>query len=327
MSNPANTRVLVTGGTGFIGRYVVDRLLADGFSPLVTAFNSAKRRYGSPFASVDIIDVDLTDAAQIDNLVQYHRPEIVLHLAGVTGTTDPTGKINSQVNFKGTASLLNALERSGVDRVVLLGTAAEYGSQAIPFRETMPSKPVSDYAISKAEANQFALQLHSTTGFPVTILRIFTAYGHGQPHKMFLSQLITHALLNRHFKMTDGIQKRDFVFIHDVVRAISAAMIAENAVGQVINIGSGKGTALREVAESVWAICEADKSQLNIGSLKKSGDDIFDTEADISLAEKVLGWKPGPDILSEGDNYSRLTDMIQKMKTDLTFSIPDESRR
>jgi len=313
MSDPANTRILVTGGTGFIGRYVVDLLTADGHDPLVTTFN--KTKLIPP--NIDLIELDLTNAEQVSDLIQNYRPQIVLHLAGVTGNVDPTGNIYDEVNFKGTVNLLRSLEKTSVERVILLGTAAEYGNQPIPFREDMPVKPVSHYAVSKAKANQVALDMHAASGFPVTILRVFTSYGYGQPHKMFLSQLITHGLLNKHFNMSDGLQKRDFVFIEDVADAIRATMTAKNAFGRVINIAGGKGIALQAVARKVWDICGVDHELLDIGAREKSGDDPFDTEADISLAAELLNWRPGPDILSELDDFSRLKTTIEKMKSTL----------
>ena len=311
-------RILVTGGTGFIGRYVVDLLCADGVSPLVT-INSERNSKAAPLSSEpELVSLDLTNFEQVNDLVQNYKPQIVLHLAGVTGNTDPTGKIYDEVNFNGTTNLLKALEKTGVTHVVMIGSAAEYGNQLIPFREDMPAMPVSQYAISKTKANQFALDMHSATGFPVTILRVFTAYGYGQPHKMFLSQLITHGLLNKHFKMSDGLQKRDFVFVEDVAAAIRSASTAQDAFGHVINIGSGKGMALRAVAQKVWEICGADEELLNIGAFEKSGDDAFDTEADISLAAELLDWRPGPGILCEIDGLSRLKTTIRKMKNDIT---------
>lgn len=310
MSDPANTRILVTGGSGFIGRYVVDLLTADGHSPLVTTFDQKK-------PEGDIAYVDLTLSEQVTDLVQNYRPQVVIHLAGVTGKSDPTGNIYEEVNFRGTVNLLNALEKTGVERVILLGTASEYGNQPIPFREDMPVKPLSHYAVSKANANQFGLDMHTANGFPVTILRVFTAYGHGQPAKMFLSQIITHGLLNKHFKMSDGLQKRDFVFIEDVVSAVRSAITAEKSLGRVVNIAGGKGIRLRDVARKVWEICGADDELLDIGSLPKAGDDIFDTEADISLAAEILNWLPGSGILNETDNFSRLTATINKMRATL----------
>jgi len=311
MSHPAKTRILVTGGTGFIGRYVVDLLISDGFSPLITKF----KEIAPGNSNVDAVEVDLTDPTQTKDLIKSYKPQIVLHLAGVTpGHDDPTGSIYHNVNFTGTVNLLNALNNTGVSRLIMLGTAAEYGNQPIPFREDMPASPVSQYALSKAKANKFALDMHAANGFPVTILRVFTAYGFGQPDKMFFSQLIKCALLNQHFKMSDGSQKRDFVHIEAVVAAIKASMSADDAVGRIINIAGGQGIALRDLAQHVWKICGADDDRLDIGSRDKTGDDSFDTEADISLAAAILNWHPGPAILSESGESRALTETISRMR-------------
>ena len=313
MSNPTKTRILVTGGTGFIGRYVVDLLTTDGFAPLITTFKATGQN--------DVVDLDLTNAEQTNDLVSSYKPQIVLHLAGVTpGHDDPTGRIYHDVNFTGTVNLLKALEKNGVTRVILLGSAAEYGDQPIPFREEMPARPVSQYAISKAKANHFALDMHKACGFPVTILRVFTAFGYEQPDKMFLSQLIKHALLNQHFKMSDGLQKRDFVHVEDVAAAIKTSMSADNTVGRIINVAGGKGIALRDLAHHVWRICGADDDRLDIGLREKTGDDSFDTEADISLAAEILNWRPGPAILSESDENQKLTETINRMRTSIVVA-------
>lgn len=310
MSDPAKTRILVTGGTGFIGRYVVDLLIADGSRPLVATFNETVS--GNP--NIDLIELDLTNEAEINDLIRSYKPQIVLHLAGITGNADPTGKIYHDINFTGTANLLMALEKNGADRVVMLGSASEYGNQPTPFREDMPTRPVSHYGISKAMASQFAIEMHALNNFPVTILRVFTAFGLGQPDKMFFSQLLKHAMANRHFNMSDGLQKRDFVHVDDVVGAIKASMTADKAVGRIINIAGGKGIALRDLARHVWKMFGADDDRLHIGSREKTGDDRFDTEADISLAAEILNWRPGRPILSESGEGSGLTETIRKMQ-------------
>ena len=314
MPNPEIGRILVTGGTGFIGRYVVGRLIAEGIRPVVTTFKKTQQEN----SQIDVEVLDLTDASQVNNLINNYNPQIVLHLAGVTpGHSDPTGRIYHDVNFTGTVNLLNALKGTSASRVILLGSASEYGNQAIPFTEAMPLRPVSDYAVSKVEANRYAVEMNLASGLPVTILRVFTAYGFDQPDKMFLSQLLNHALLNRNFKMSDGEQKRDFVHVDDVSSAILVAMTAENVIGRVINLAGGRGIALKDIARHVWKICKADPELLEIGALEKARDDCFNTEADISLAAEILNWHPGAPILSESGASPKLIETIRLMRNAL----------
>lgn len=309
----AAKRILVTGGTGFIGRYAVERLRTQGPEPLVTTS-------GEPATTENdgngLIALDLTDAAATERVISSNKPDLVLHLGGITGSGTSGDRCHA-VNYVGTVNLLKALEKTAFSRVILLGTAAEYGHQSRPYREEMITQPVSPYAVSKAKANEFALEMHSRSGFPVTILRVFTAYGYGQPRKMFLSQLVTHALLRQRFNMSDGQQLRDFIFVGDVVDAILAAIATERSVGRAINIAGGRGIALKDLAEKVWDLCAADPEMLQIGSLEKTGDDVFDTEADISLAAELLGWRPATPFIGDAANGHPLVEMIERMKHEL----------
>lgn len=293
-------RILVTGGTGFIGSYVVAQLREQGIEPVTPT----------------LADLDLTDARMTDSVISSIRPEIVLHLGGVTGAGTTAERCN-EVNFIGTVNLVQALERTGVSRVVLLGTAAEYGTQKTPFREDMPARPVSPYAVSKARANEFALERHTKAGFPVTILRVFTAYGYGQPGKMFLSQLLRSALLGQRFNMSDGLQRRDLVFVGDVANAIVLAATAAKSLGVVINIAGGRAITLKALATKLWDICGADPELLRLGEREKTGDDALDTEADITRAADLLGWRPEAPFIGDAGPGHPLYQMIDRMRDDL----------
>lgn len=285
-------RVLITGGAGFIGRNLIKRLVLEDVRPLVTIFkNETDVISPSVENKVDFVDLDLRDASATRQLIRKYRPTTVIHLAGVTGREDPTGKLCSELNYQATSRMLAELAETNVEHVVIIGTAAEYGNQTTPFRESTPARPISSYAVSKARANDFALTLYASTALPVTILRLFTVYGVGQPEKMFLCQLISHALSNRDFEMSDGSQRRDFINIADVTTAIIDALGVATAFGRIINIGSGKAHKLRDVAELAWKICKTD-AEIIFDAVTKTNDDAADTLADIRLAKELLDWQP-----------------------------------
>ena len=323
MSNREFDRVLVTGGTGFIGSLVLERLITRGIRPLVTTRSPRSSDYfGS--SDVDLYELDITDSVRTSELIRSYKPQAVLHLAGVTGSGDPTGDLCGKVNLTATQNLFNSLDAVGVERVVTIGSAAEYGLQPLPFREEMKMRPVSKYGTSKAAATRMALEMHENNGFPVSVLRVFSAYGNGQPRHMFLPQVIEHALANRHFEMSHGKQLRDFVHVSDVAEAIIAALNTKEAVGKIINIGSGKGSALRDVAKKVWSMCEAEPDGLLIGARPTINDDDIDTEADISRAEDILGWRPQIPFIEHSGETGGLAAMVARVRSELKNSIAVE---
>lgn len=318
MADPTLERILVTGGMGFIGRHVLDELIRDGYRPMVTSLTGRFTEGQIPYAGIDQVSLDIVDFEKTNQLIREIRPQAVIHLAGATGHGDPTGEICHRVNFLGTVNLLKALQSAGTKRTIILGSAAEYGDQTTPFGEDMATRPVSHYGISKARATEAALEMHAATGFSVTVLRVFSAFGVGQPPKMFLSQLITHALMNKHFRMSAGRQKRDYIDATEVAGSIMAALNTEEASGRIVNIGSGRGTVLRMLAERVWELCDAEKRLLDIGARATTGDDEFDTEADITLAQKILDWRPEISILPTDGKIFALPEMIDEMRSRLS---------
>ncbi len=137
-----------------------------------------------------------------------------------------------------------------------------------------------------------ARQMYENEGLPVIVLRPFTVYGMAQPKGMFLSDAIRCALGNRSFEMSEGKQKRDYIFVSDFVRAIMNVIETPDIEGEVFNIGSGRAFPLKEIARKVWEISGADISLLEIGARSASLSELHDTCADISKAKKLLNWEP-----------------------------------
>jgi UDP-glucose 4-epimerase len=279
-------RVLVTGGTGFIGRYVTARLVAGGSRPVVTHFGLSPEA-NARADSIDIVNLDLRDRTQTAALVAELRPELVIHLAGVTGQSDPDGNLCDEVNYEATVHLLDRLVEAGMRKLVMVGTAAEYGAGPTPSSESQPDDPRSPYAVSRARANRYALSLAETSGIGAAILRLFSVYGIGQPMNMFLPQLIDHAVAGREFPMTAGTQLRDFVHVDDVAAALIAAAETSDAHGLI-----------------------------NIGALRADGDGAFDTLADIRRANCVLGWRPRRVFMTDHGPGEALVEMIEHIRAE-----------
>jgi nucleoside-diphosphate-sugar epimerase len=268
--------VAVTGASGFIGGHLVRALASKGCR--LTLISRAQ--------------ADLTDISAIRDILEREKPATLFHLAGTRGRNDARGaaKACEEVNFRATAALLEAAQLAGVRRVVVAGSAEEYGNQPGPLGESLPSKATTAYGISKAKATAYALEMRARAGLPVTVVRPFSVYGPGQPRDMFIAEAVDQAVRHADLRMSRGEQKRDLIFVEDVVGGLLAAATAEGVEGKVINLGTGQSHRLRDVAERIWDMTAA-RGRLLVGARTAPPDELYDTWADVTLARKLLAWE------------------------------------
>ncbi len=246
---------LVTGGAGFIGSHLVQGLLAQGWRVRVLDDFSTGRpeNLAGLHGPLEVREGDLRDAEAVaaalrDVEVVFHQGAFVSVPASLA---DPL--TCHAVNDQGTAQLLELARRAGVRKVVLASSAAVYGDATdFPLRETLPYRPLSPYAASKA-ANEVYARLYTTAfGLPVVALRYFNVYGPRQrpdsPYAAAIPIFIRRMLDGQPPTVFgDGTQARDFVFVEDVVRANLLAAERSAADGQVLNICTGTEVSLLEV--------------------------------------------------------------------------------
>lgn len=288
-------RVAVTGATGFIGTNLVRTLVATGYRPILFARSPQQSSWTDDLEDrVRWVRLDLLDGEAVGRTLETERPTVLFHLAGTRGRGAGSAAVAcAELNVSATVRLLAAARRTGVRRVVMAGSASEYGRQAGALHEGLTPGPVSAYGISKAAATSFARAMYAADGCPVVILRMFSVYGPGQPADMFVEDAVRCALTGVPFRMSHGEQRRDLVFVKDVVRALIAAMRAPGVEGNVINVGSGSAVRLRDVALRIWELSES-KAALLMGAVPAEED--HDTWADISLARWLLAWGPETDL-------------------------------
>jgi nucleoside-diphosphate-sugar epimerase len=224
------------------------------------------------------------------------KPKTLLHLAGTRGR-DPSADC-AILNFYGTTRLLELAQTNRVQRIVIVGSAEEYGNQAGPLNEQLPLRPCTEYGISKALATRHALALYAREECPVVVVRPFSIYGPCQPGEMFVAQAVEAAVRDVPFKMSLGKQKRDLVFVEDVVSGLVGAAVAPQVEGKVINLGTGRPYRLRDVAARIWEMTGS-HAPLVIGDLQPPPEELGDTWADTRRAHELLHWEPEVD-LDEG---------------------------
>lgn len=287
-------RVLVTGGAGFIGSHLVDRLVSEGCKVVVLDDLSSGTleniRSHLSNGNVQFLEGDICNSETVERAVK--DVDLVCHLAALVNVPYSVREplFSHEVNATGTLNLLRASVKCGVERFVYLSTCAVYGeAKYLPIDEAHPTSPISPYAASKLAAEHYCKAFEQTYGLKTVILRMFNVYGPRQRDGV-IAQFIQHMKKgNPPIIYGDGGQTRDFLYIQDAVDAIMLAMNHNNAVGQVFNIGTGKATTINELAQYLLRIFGMEVKPLReeprIGDVRQSF-------ANIGKAEKELGYKP-----------------------------------
>ncbi|MDW8065114.1 MAG: NAD-dependent epimerase/dehydratase family protein [Anaerolineae bacterium] len=287
-------RILITGGAGFLGAALANRLVREGHAVLVLDDLSA----GDPQRldpRVVLTRGDVRDVPRLWTLLQ--DVDLVYHLAARVSVPESIlyPRIYQDVNVGGTVALLEAMRDAGVKRLVLASSGAVYGDQSIqPVHEELLPRPLSTYAVTKLAAEHFARTLGRVWGFEVVILRIFNAYGPGQPlptaHAPVTSRFLKQAIEGGTLVIFgDGTQTRDFVYVDDVVEAMVTAGKRTDLNGEILNVGSGQEVSINELAEIVMRV--VGRSIPIIHSPAQDGG-VARLCADLRKTERLLGYRP-----------------------------------
>ncbi len=294
-------RVCVTGGAGFIGSTLVDRLLADGHdvSVLDDFSTGLRENLAAARSSIDLVEGDLRDPTAIARAVA--GCEVVYHqaaLAAVARSVERPEEV-TEVNVLGTLRLLVAARDAGCRRVVFASSSSVYGdTPALPKREAMPLSPRSPYAASKAAGEAYLTAFQATYGLETVSLRYFNVYGPRQSPRSAYAAVVPLFVdaLRRGQPATvngDGEQTRDFTYVEDVVDALIRAATAPGATEGPMNLGGGRRVSIRELLSIVADELGVEPSSRHVPA--RVGD-VRDSLADISEARIRLGWTPSTEL-------------------------------
>lgn len=287
-------RVLVTGGTGFIGANLVRGLLSRGIAPhLLCRPSSSLWRLADVLHDLSIYRADLLDADSVAAVVQAVQPQVIFHLAMASGhPSSPAERgLSLAVATLGTAHLLEAARAAGVSRVVHGGSSLEYGPRQRPLEETDPLQPKTFRGLAKAAASMVARWYALYGGLHVVILRFFSVYGPWEGPHRFIPTILRAALRDEEIRLTAPGFRHDFVFVEDVVAACLLAAEAELASGEVCNVGSGQQWANEEVVALVERLV-GHALRVRVGAYPAQPPDTQHWQANIAKAQALLGWAP-----------------------------------
>ena len=287
-------RLLVTGGAGFIGRALSNRLAREGHEVWVIDDLSAGDESALDEA-VLFTRGDVTDVPKLWTLLQ--GVACVFHLAARVSVPQSVlyPREYNSVNVGGTVSVMEAMRDAGVRRVVMASSGAVYGEQVVqPVSEDVAPNPDSPYAVSKLAAEHYVHTIGALWGIETVCLRIFNAYGPGQQlpasHWPVVPRFLGYTLGGGSVVIYgSGEQTRDYVYLEDVVDALAAAATAERVNRLTMNIGSGVETSVNEL---VRVVERATGQRAHVLRNAREQGGVSRLCADISLAKKRLGYRP-----------------------------------
>jgi UDP-glucuronate 4-epimerase len=294
-------RVVVTGGAGFIGSTLVDRLLSEGWD--VTAIDCFDRFYPRTMkddnlagahtdAAFNLVEVDTRNRGALLAAVEQARPEVVIDLAARAGVrpsiTNPDEYVDT--NIRGFQHTLAATEAVGA-RLVFASSSSVYGADPRrPFHEEqMAGRPLSPYGATKIAGEALAHAHHATTGLPVAIARLFTVYGPRQRPDLAINSFARRMLAGEAIALYDGGRgSRDYTYVSDVVDAL-ARLIDVSAPYVLINVGGHSPITTSELVDRLEIALGV--QAIRVAAPAQPGD-VPATYADISRAWDLLGWEP-----------------------------------
>lgn len=298
-----SSRILVTGAAGFIGSHVSAALLARGdevvgldsfdpyYSPARKRDNVEELRAGPGGARFTLVQGDIRDRALVESLFAKGF-DGVAHLAGLAGVRASVERPHDyvDVNVGGTLNLLEAACRNRAKNLVMTSTSSAYGNARPPFVEDDPAdRPLAPYAATKRAAEMLCHSYFHVHGLPITVVRLFTAYGPRNRPDMMAYKVLDSIFTGREIPLYGGGELvRDWTFVEDIARGIVAAL--DRPLGyEIVNLGHGQPMVLRDFIQCIEALIGR---KANLIPTARQETDAVATAADISKARRLLGFEP-----------------------------------
>jgi len=284
-------KILVTGGSGFIGSHVAEKLVLLGKDVTLLDNLSTGREENIPkrtkFVKGDIRDLELLKNSMTDIDLVFHE---AANASTPRSIEDP--KYDFDVNALGTFNVLSAAIKCDVKKVVYASSAAVYGEpKYAPLDESHLTDPISPYGVSKLTGERYCVAFHKSYGLKTVCLRFFNVYGPRENLQTTLDEVILYSNAVLHNQpitvLGDGNQTRDFVYVEDVAEA--QLLASERTEGEVINVGTGIETSINKLVENIETV-SGRKAIIHHAPSRKG--DILRSFGDISKAQRILGYKP-----------------------------------
>ena len=283
--NSKKKKILIIGGTGFIGYHIIKYCIKKNFK--ITCISSKLPNKTNSFSKVDYIICDIRNRKKLKKIIKSEF-NYVVNLGGYVDHSKLQKTFSSHYN--GCVNIAEIFKKKKIDNFIQLGSGLEYGKKKSPQKENFKCLPKSNYGIAKYKSSKYLLKLYKKNKFPCTIIRLYQAYGPNQKFNRLVPTVIQSCLKKKSFSCTEGIQKRDFLYIDDLINLIFKIFDNKKLNGQIINAGSGKSISVKRLIELIKKISKGGKPEY--GKIMMRKDEILNMYPSIIKAKKLLNWRP-----------------------------------
>ncbi len=325
----AGKRVLITGGTGFIGSHLAELLVESGCQVRILANYKSMPSCGNlEFIDpgvrneIQVVWGDVCDRDSVMNVID--GMSVVFHLSALIGIPysylAPASYV--QTNITGTLNVLQACRSLDVERLVHTSTSETFGSaQYTPMDEKHPLVGQSPYSATKLGADKLAESFACSFGLPVVTVRPFNVFGPRQSDRAIIPTIIAQRIAGEDpVQIGDPAPRRDFTYVTDTARAFIAAAACDEAIGRTFNIGNGRSISIGELADTICKLTGGGTYTSKLERIRPETSEVSELRCDRTLARNVLGWSPQVS-LTDG-----LTETIEFMRANTEMFAPQEYR-
>jgi UDP-glucose 4-epimerase len=303
-------RVVVTGGAGFIGSHLVERLVAAGDDVTVFDDLSRGRRAWLP-AEAELVEVDIRDGRPVAQALEHAAADVVVHLAAMhfIPAVDGAPELAWDINVNGTARLLEALEQRPPRLLLFASTAAVYPDHSGPIDESCPPEPLDLYGRTKLEGERLVAGFSESAGTRRVVARIFNVVGQRETNAHVVPELVRQLRRGMEpVRLGNLDARRDYTDVLDVAAAVERLLLAPSTAGDTFNLGSGRSASVADLVRSCEQIL-ARRIDVEVDHARLRPLDRAELVANATLLREATGWRPTMTIvetlarlLTEGDD-------------------------
>lgn len=304
-----NIKILIVGGTGFIGYHLAKKCLELNW--LVTSISTKKPKKIRYLKKVSYKICDISKLSQLKKVINDKNFNYIVNLGGHVDHSNLKKTLST--HYYGLINLTKVFLHSSIKSFIQVGSGGEYGKLKSPHVEFLKIKRLSGYYKAKLYSTLYLNKLNKKNLFPFTVLRLYQAYGSHQDSNRLIPYVINSCLKNKKFNCTHGEQIRDFIFIDDFINLILKCLKNKKAINNIFNAGSGNPIKVKHLINFIKNKIKKGKPQF--GKVKLRNDEFMNYYPNIEKSKKILNWRPKISI-TQGLNQTILfyTKLLQARK-------------